>query len=63
MKRILPDTNVYSRYLLGDIANLHNFLRIAKVDSVAVTYATVKLFGGIKNDLSKQGRMIPLNDI
>jgi tRNA(fMet)-specific endonuclease VapC len=99
MKKILLDTNAYSRFMAGDkivfeylveseiiyistimlgevFAGFHGGSKFAKnkkelktfiakevVRIIDVSIETSEIFGEIKSELSKKGKMIPLNDI
>ena len=43
--------------------DLNNFISKSGVQIIDVTIETAEIFGEIKNELSKKGKMIPVNDI
>ncbi|AEJ18724.1 type II toxin-antitoxin system VapC family toxin [Gracilinema caldarium] len=46
-----------------NIAYLKSFINKDGVKIINVTFETAEIFGEIKSDLTKKGKMIPLNDI
>jgi tRNA(fMet)-specific endonuclease VapC len=46
-----------------NVEELKLFLRKDGIRTIDVTIETSEIFGEIKNELSKKGKMIPLNDI
>ena len=47
----------------ANVEELMNFLSKDGVTAIDVTFETAEIFGEIKAELSKKGKMIPLNDI
>jgi len=47
----------------ANVEELRNFLSKDGVGTIDVTFETAEIFGEIKAELSKKGKMIPLNDI
>jgi tRNA(fMet)-specific endonuclease VapC len=47
----------------ANVEELKEFLSKDGVRTIDVTFETAEIFGEIKAELSKKGRMIPLNDI